>query len=99
MRYLVKIGELREKIDFLEKQLLIIDENIDYLKKLKSDIIWEGQASLTFSNHYDNYIKELITIRETISSYIRYLTTFYRNYGNEYLRIRQKYTNLSDRSV
>ena len=99
MRYLVKIGELGEKIDYLEKQLSIIDENINYLKKLESSIIWEGKASLKFSNYHTNYLNQLVSIENTILSYIKYLTTFYNNYGNEYLRIRQKYTNLANRRV
>ena len=99
MRYLVKIGELGEKIDYLEKQLSIIDENINYLKSIKTNIVWEGTASLKFSEHYDNYLKELVSIEKTITSYIKYLTTFYNNYSNEYLRIRQKYTNLANRGV
>ena len=99
MRYLVKIGELGEKIDYLEKQLSIIDENINYLKSIKNNIIWEGTASLKFNEYYDNYLKELSIIEKTITSYIKYLATFYNNYSNEYLRIRQKYTNLANRRV
>lgn len=99
MRYLVKIGELGQKIDYLEKQLSIIDENISYLKTIKSNIIWEGEASLRFNDYYDNYINELTNIENRILSNIKYLATYYKNYGNEYMRLRQKFVNLADREV
>ena len=99
MRYLVKIGELGERIDYLENQLSIIDENIDYLKNIESGIVWEGEASLRFSNYHTNYLKELSNTEKTILSYIQYLITFYNNYGEEFVRIRQKYTDLTNRRL
>ena len=99
MRYLVKIGELGEKIEYLEKQLSIIDENIDYLEKVKSTIIWQGEAALKFDETYSNYIKDLIRIESRILSYVEYLIKFYNNYGEEFVRIRQKYTDLTNRRL
>ena len=97
MRYLVKVGDLGEKIEYLEKHLSNIDDNINYLKSIKPNIVWEGEASIIFNRNFDEYLNKLISIEDTISSYIDYLNTFYNNYGNEFLRLRQKHTNLSNR--
>ena len=99
MRYLVKIGELRQKIEFLEKQLSIIDENIEYLKVIKTNIVWKGEASHSFDRHYNEYLKELTTIEENILSSIKYLIRYYDNYGNEYNRLRKKYANVVNREI
>ena len=96
MRYLVKVDELSQKIEYLENQLLIIDENIEFLKNIKLNIIWEGEAYLTFVNNYDNYLDELDIIKKNILSYIDYLKLFYNNYENEFLKLRQKYVDLSN---
>lgn len=96
MRYLVKLDELKQKIDYLEKQLSIIDENISVLKNVKSSIIWEGKASTAFNNHYDNYIGELTSIEEKILSSISYLYKFYDRYGSEFNDMRQKFVNLAN---
>ena len=99
MRYLVKLGELEQKIEYLEKQLSIIDENIFYLKNIKSNIIWEGKAAQSFSNYYDNYINKLINMEDKIYSIINYLNKFYENYGDSYIRIRKQFNNLSDEVI
>ena len=99
MRYLVKLGELGQKIEYLNKQLSIIDENISNLVTFKDNIIWEGKASVTFSNYCDNYIKELEKIEENILSYIEYLLKYYDNYGNEHLRIKKQFTSLTDEAI
>ena len=99
MRYLVKISELKQKINYLEKQLSIIDENITNLKNVKSSIIWQGDAFLKFSDKYDDYINRLVGIEEKTISSIDYLMKFYKNYGDDYMSIRAKFTNLSNREM
>lgn len=91
MRYIVRIGELGKKIDFLEDQLTTIDETIDSLNKVKSTIIWEGEASMAFSDKYDTYILELTMIAKNILEIIKYLVAYYDKYGNRYSLLRQKY--------
>ena len=93
MRYLVKIGELKEKIDYLEKQLSIIDKNIEVLRTIKSSIKWEGEASLSFERNFNSYLKELNMIENYILANIRYLIKYYDVYGTEYTRLRRKYAN------
>ena len=99
MRYLVKLGELEQKIEYLEKQLSIIDENVSYLKTIKSNIIWEGEAAQSFSNYYDNYINNLINIEDKIYTTINYLNKIYESYGNNYTSIRKQFNNLSDEVI
>ena len=99
MRYLVKLGEWEQKIEYFEKQLSIIDENISYLKNIKSNIIWEGKAAQSFSNYYDSYINKLINMEDKIYSTINYLNKFYENYGDSYIRIRKQFNNLSDEVI
>ena len=96
MRYLVKLGELRQKIEFLEKQLSIIDDNVENLKIIKTNIKWEGEASNSFDNKYNEYLKELTLIEERILSYIKYLIQYYESYGAEYKRLRTKYANINN---
>ena len=97
MRYLVKINELKEKIDFFEKQLLIIDENIEKLEKIKPTIIWEGEASNKFDNVYNNYILELKAMGENIIKHVEFLMSFYEKYNDGYNSLRNKYKNILNR--
>lgn len=99
MRYLVKIGELGEKIEYLEKQLSIIDENIGILEKAKSTIVWQGEAYVRFNENYNKYIKDLVRMEQKILSYIEYLVKFYNNYSDEFMRIRERYIELSNRRM
>lgn len=96
MRYLVKIGELGRKIEFLEKQLAIIDENIVNLKNVQSSVIWEGKASASFFNEYDKYLSQLNVIEENTLNLLEYLTSYYDKYGERYSELRQKYARLND---
>ena len=96
MRYLVKIGELGSKIDYLEKQLSYIDENIDNLKKIKNSIIWEGTASASFFNKYDEYIMELTTIENNTLELLKYLMAYYDKYGTKYAILSRKYAKLDE---
>ena len=95
MRYLVKVGELIEKTDYIEKQLTIIDENIENLDRIKERIIWEGEASARFLDNYNNYIKELSNIENNILSINKYLMAYANNYGNQYSQLRKKYSKMS----
>lgn len=99
MRYLVKLSELEEKIEYLDNQLSIIDDNITYLKSIKSNIDWEGEAFESFSDYYDNYINELISIENKAYSTIRYLNKIYESFGNNYISIKQELINLSDKEI
>ncbi len=99
MRYLVKLGELGQKIENVQEQLASIDENINNLSDIKSNIIWEGEASLVFSEDYENYLNELDYIRENIISSIKYLSYYYNNYSHEYLDMKKRLNNLSDRGI
>jgi len=97
MRYLVKINELKEKIDFFEKQLLIIDENIEKLEKIKPTIIWEGVARDKFNLSYDNYIFELKSMGENIIKHVEFLMSYYEKYNDGYNSLRNKYKNILSR--
>lgn len=95
MRYYINLGELKQKIEYFEQQLSIIDDNIEYLEVIKKEIIWEGEASISFDNHYNEYLDELKKIEKKILSYINYLIQYYESYGTEYKRMRTKYANMS----
>ena len=95
MRYLVKIGELGRRIEFLEKQLAIIDENIVNLKNVRSSVIWEGKASVSFFNEYENYLTQLNLIEENTLKLLEYLSSYYNKYGEKYGELRRKYARLN----
>ena len=94
MRYFVRIGDLGRKIEYLEKQLDVISENIDNLIKVKSTIIWEGDASSEFYDVYDNYILELKTIAQNTIEFIEYLSKYHDRYSTTYGELRNKYASL-----
>lgn len=96
MRYLVKVGELKLKIDYYKEQLKEIRENIKNLKAEKNNIVWEGPARATFNNYYDNYIKELNKIVINLVLLINFLSSYCDNYGYEYMRLRNKYRSMTD---
>lgn len=97
MRYIVKINELKEKIDYFEKQLLVIDENIEKLEKVKPTIIWEGPARSKFNISYDNYVLELKVMGENIIKHVEYLMSYYEKYNDGYNSLRNKYKNILNR--
>ncbi len=99
MRYLVKLGELRQKIDFMEQQLAIIDENIEKLKVIKTNIVWEGKASNSFDKYYNSYLQELTYIEDRLLLYIKFFIKYYENYGTSYRGLRRKYVNISNKGV
>ena len=94
MRYFVRIGDLGRKIEYLEKQLDSIYENIDNLVKVKSTIIWEGDASTEFYDVYDIYIEELKIMAENTLEFIEYLSKYYDRYSTSYESLRRKYASL-----
>ena len=96
MRYLVRVGELKLKIDYYIKLLDEIRENIKILEDTKQTIIWEGQARIVFNNYYDKYIKELYQIVYRIIILITFLSSYCDNYGYEYLRLRTKYRSMNE---
>ena len=90
MKYLVRVGNLKHKIDFLEKQLVNIDEAINELEQVKLDLSWEGDAANTFSEVYDEYLFELKDMSNKILSYINFLLDYCKEYGNEYSNLRSR---------
>ena len=96
MRYLVKVGELKLKIDYYIKLLDDIRENIRVLEDTKKTIIWEGQARNVFNNYYDKHINELYQITYRIVVLITFLSSYCDNYGYEYLRLRNKYRSMDE---
>lgn len=99
MRYFVKLNELGEKIDFMEKRLDIIHENVENLKSIKNNLSWEGEAANDFYQKYDNYLLKLQISEQKIINSVLFLVSFYDKYGNEYMRIRNKYANVLDMEV
>ena len=96
MRYLVRVGELGGKIDYLENQLSIINENINNLTKVKSSVIWEGEASLKFFTMLDNYINELKLIAQNTLELINYLNKYYDRYSTRYGALHRKYIKVDN---
>ena len=98
MKYLVRTNELKEKVLYLEKQLDMLNEKIDYLNKVKSDIIWEGIARDKFIKKYDEYLNELNKISNNILNCIKFLSS-YDSFDNEYTRLKNKYANIQNRRI
>lgn len=96
MRYLVRVKELKLKIDYYKTLLDEIKENIRILNETKTTIVWEGQARITFNNYYDDYIKELYVMVYKITLLINFLSSYCDNYGYEYLRLRNKYRSMDE---
>lgn len=99
MKYLVRVNDLGQKIDYLEKQLDIINEKVNYLETYKNSVIWEGDGADTFYENYESYINELKGIEQNTLSFIEYLTTYYDKYGNTYSTLRSKYKNMLDEEL
>ena len=99
MRYLVRINDLKDKIAYFEKQLSIINDNVDYLENIKSTIVWNGDTADKFMSLYDKYILELRKIERDIIHCIEYLMSFSSKYGNEYEVLRNKYQNIFNKGV
>ena len=76
MRYLVRVKELKLKIDYYKTLLDEIKENIRILNETKTTIVWEGQARITFNNYYDDYIKELYVMVYKITLLINFLSSY-----------------------
>ena len=91
MRYLVKINDIKEKIDYFESQLDIIVDNINDIEELKNVIIWEGSAATACINSLDDYVTKLRCFQDEILNCILLLTSFYDRFGSEYTRLKAKY--------
>ena len=96
MRYFVKIVQIKEKIDILEKELEIINENIEKLGLIKNDLEWQGEAANVFYLNYDKYFLDMKKTRGKIIKSILFLGSFYDIYSEEYIRLKTKYANLLD---
>ena len=99
MKYLVKIGDLGHKIKYLEKQLDVIYNKVNYLETYKKSVVWVGSGAESFFANYNNYITELKNIEKETLSFIEFLTTYYNRYGEEYANLRSKYKDLLDEEV
>lgn len=99
MRYFIKINEVGEKVDFMEKKLDIIHDNIENLRILKDELSWQGDAASIFYQQYDNYLLKLRDSEQKIINSILFLKSFYNKYGDEYERLRRKYANIIDMEV
>ncbi len=96
MRYLVKLNDLEEKLIIMEKQLDIIDENINGIEKLKLNFKWEGDSEIIFMEKYNQYINHLRDIEKNILKCIDFFTEYCTRYSEECLRLKQKYAALYD---
>ena len=97
MKYLVKTKELKDKVDYIAKQIMIIDENIENLSKIKSSIVWEGVASAKFLDIYDNYISELKYIEKDLIAIDKYLSSYGESYDIGYANLIKKYDILDNK--
>lgn len=96
MRYLVRVGELKEKIDYYKKLMEDVKTNVRYLESIKQNLIWDGPAHAAFITYYDKHIEEMKKIIIGIAVLINFLSSFCDNYGYEYLRLRNKYDTMTD---
>lgn len=94
VRYLVKFGELDEKIRFIEEKLDNIYNAVEEIEKAKNSLIWEGVAKDAFILKYDEYVSELKDSAKKILNILLFLKSFYNNYNEEYLLLKKKYSEL-----
>ena len=91
MRYLVKVNELKERIDFINNQIKVIEENIDSLNKIKTTIVWEGVAAVKFMNNYNKYLVELGKLKSKLDLISKYLIGYHDRYGTAYRDLINKF--------
>ena len=99
MRYFIKINEIREKLDFMEKKVDIINENIEKLELICRELNWQGDAANDFYFNYEKYVLRLKQTEHKIVNSILFLTSFYDSYGDEYARIKRKYSSIIDEEL
>ena len=92
MRYYINIEALKEKVSYMEKKLDIIQNDIEKLQQIKDNLNCEGEAANKFYLNYDNYLLSLKKAKQNITNAILFLVSFYNKYGEEYNRIKQKYS-------
>ena len=99
MRYLVKVEELKNKNEYLEKQLKLIDESILVIESLKSKLIWEGDTKESFIVKYDEYLEKLKKFEQNYISFLAFMKSFQGNYAEEYQNLKREYANVFSEMV
>ena len=94
MKYLIRIRDLQEKIEFLEEKLQLIYDNIEIMEKSKENITWSGDAKDTFILKYDEYLEYLKVTARNIVKILTYLKSYYSNYNEEYNNSKRRYANI-----
>jgi len=99
MKYLVRVGNLKHKIDIIEKQLVNIDDKVNELENIKLNLNWDGEAANTFNEVYDEYLFELRNMEDKLLSYVKFLMDYCNQYGEEYSSIRKRLRTILSREI
>lgn len=92
MRYFIRVREIKDKVDILERELDKIDSNINQLEKIKEKLEWYGDAANVFYICFDNYLAELRKTEQNVINSIAFLAEFYNQYSDEYIKLSRKYS-------
>ena len=93
MNYYIDIDSIEEKLIYFEKELRLIDEKVDYLKKIVDEIEWEGSASLKFKEKFYKYLYELEDMKMGFLYYVKILSEFGNKYGHFYDEMERDFKN------
>lgn len=99
MKYLVRVNDVKSKVDYMEQKLEIINENVKKLDALKTKLLWEGAASQRFIINYNQYISNLNQMQKMIIECIGVYELFYSRFGEEYNRLKKEYNYLYNTEV
>lgn len=99
MRYIIRLGELSERIAFIEEKVDIIANEIYKIESYKGELIWEGLSKNTFVAKYDEYTTELRKILDRLIILLAFLKSYYSNYNDEYNKLKTKYDKKTMKEV
>lgn len=91
MKYYIDLTQVEEKLIFFEKELQIINDEINYLQSLPNNLFWKSDSSNVFLNKYNCYISHLEDLKMGLLHYIKIFAQFSGKYNDFYEQMKNKY--------